>query len=99
MCSQGGEHTAPCQTCGTPTAGHRQGTGALRDSSASFASPAPLQQSYLHLWGAFPHPFPTAGVQGGGFHLPLAQLPQGLSVLIPPLACPHIVGRNDLALV
>lgn len=94
MCSHGGEHRAPCQTCGAPAAGHGQDTGDFRDSSASFAPPAPLQLSYLHLWDAFPHPFPTDGVQGGGFLLPPAQLPQGLSVLLPPLLSPHIGGEK-----
>lgn len=94
MCCHGAENRAPCQTCGTPTAGHGQDTGDLRDSSASFASPVSLQQSYLHFWDAFSYPFPTGGVQGGGFHLSLAQLPQELSVLLPPLLSPHIGGEK-----
>lgn len=73
-----------------------QGTGKAQGSrgAAALALPLPpLSSNPAFTFGMLsPHPFPTGRVQGDGFCLPLAQLPWGLSLLVPPLASPH-TGR------
>ena len=75
-----------------------QGMGKAQGSpgAAALALPLPpLSSNPAFTFGMLsPHPFPAAGVQGDSFHLPAAQLPWGLSLLIPPLASPHRGGEK-----